>query len=181
MTVDAYIGFGSNMGDRETMFNLALAALSDLPATVVIAWSRLYETEPVGLTDNGSEFLNAAIAVRTTLSPHQLMDRMRMIEQRLGKSPHHRSDQSRMIDLDLLLYDNRRLREEALEIPHPRMHLRAFVLAPLSEIAAHVIHPVLGISVQQLLTRLPSEDLVGVRPLESVPVSQIGKEIRCGG
>jgi len=181
VSVNAYIGFGSNMGDREATFTRALTALGQqLPDTEVVACSRLYETDPVGLSDDGAPFLNAAIAVRTDLSPHQLLDRMRMIELDLGKSPAHRSDLSRRIDLDLLLYDNRRVSDEGLEVPHPRMHLRAFVLAPLNDVAAHAIHPVLGVSVQQLLEMLPRENLASVRPFESLVVSHIGECVRCG-
>lgn len=163
MSVHAYIGFGANVGDRVATFFSAADSLRELPATELVAWSRLYETEPVGLADGGPPFLNAAFAVTTDLSPQDLIDNMRLIERDLGKSVHHRSDLSRTIDLDLLLYDDRRVSKDGLEVPHPRMHLRAFVLVPLCDIAADAIHPVLGVSVQRLLQLIPQEDLTKVR------------------
>ncbi len=134
MSPNAYIAFGSNLGDRELKYREALAALAELLVTTVRKHSGLYETEPVALTDNGLKFLNAAVALKTDLSPVELMKMLRVIELNLGKSPTHRSDLSRVIDLDLLLYEDLRISGDGLEIPHPRMHHRAFVLVPLSEI-----------------------------------------------
>ncbi|MGB6064329.1 MAG: 2-amino-4-hydroxy-6-hydroxymethyldihydropteridine diphosphokinase [Desulfomonilaceae bacterium] len=154
----AYIGFGSNQGDRELKFREALAALAELPVTTVEKHSGLYETEPIGLADNGSKFLNAAVALKTDLSPVELMKMLRVIELNLGKSPTHRSDMSRTIDLDLLLYEDLHISEDGLEIPHPRMHHRAFVLVPLAEIAAEVGHPVLRSAIGKILDCLPSSE-----------------------
>ena len=107
MSPSAYIGFGSNLGDRESKFKEALRALGSLPVTIVKAHSRLYETEPMGLSDHGFKFLNAAVALETDLSPVELMKMIRDIELDLGKSPSHRSDMSRVIDLDLLFVRGR--------------------------------------------------------------------------
>jgi len=166
MTKTAYIGFGSNLGDRGTTFHEALEALNRLPETLVKCRSRLYETEPEGLTDGAPSFLNAVVGLETSLRPQDLMAMIRRVELSLGKLPHHRSDMSRLIDLDLLLYGDEQLQQGELRIPHPRMHNRAFVLVPLAEIAPHVKHPVFECSISTLLKRLPSEDRGRVLPLQ---------------
>ena len=164
----AYIGFGSNVGDRELKFKEVLRELGRLVGISVIKSSRLYETDPVGLSDEGSQFVNAVLAVRTDHSSRELMARLREIELKLGKSPDHRSDLSRSIDLDLLLFGNLSLKESDLEIPHPRMHTRGFVLVPIAEIAPDAVHPTLDCTVSELLGRISPKELQGVRPL---PVS----------
>jgi 2-amino-4-hydroxy-6-hydroxymethyldihydropteridine diphosphokinase len=165
MVAAAYIGFGANLGDKVSKFEEALNAISSLPSTKLTSHSRLYETEPEGLVNGGPKFLNAAIAIETDLEPEELMSAIRDIELQLGKSPHHRGDMSRLVDLDLLMYGDLQLKAESLEIPHPRMHLRAFVLAPLAEIAPKEVHPVLGYTVQELLDRLPVGEIEKARPV----------------
>jgi 2-amino-4-hydroxy-6-hydroxymethyldihydropteridine diphosphokinase len=159
----AYIGFGSNVGDRESKFREALEALESTEEIVVTRFSSLYETEPVGLSDGGSLFLNAAVEVETSLAPNDLLAAIHTIELGLGKSPVHRSNLSRSIDLDLLLYGNQVFKKDELEVPHPRMHVRGFVLVPLAQIAPHIMHPILKCSVKTLLGRLSIEELRGVR------------------
>lgn len=166
MSPSAYIGFGSNLGDRKAKFQEALRAFEHLPKTGVKASSRLYETDPIGISDRGPKFLNAVILLETDLSPRELIGSMRSIELALGKSVIHRSDKSRVIDLDLLLYGDDHFREEDLEIPHPRMHNRAFVLAPLAELAPNVLIPTLGRTVEDLIRLLPEGELAGVRHLD---------------
>ncbi|MDQ7782867.1 MAG: 2-amino-4-hydroxy-6-hydroxymethyldihydropteridine diphosphokinase [Desulfomonilaceae bacterium] len=169
MSVTVYIGFGSNMGDREAIFRASLESITKVPGTEVTAHSKLYETEPVGLVDGGREFLNGAIALETTLPPADLMTFLRSIEQRLGKSPTHRSNESRPIDLDMLLYGDGIIQEDGLTVPHPRMHTRGFVLAPLAEIAPDAVHPVLNRTVSVLLSRLADEELRSVRKRDRLP------------
>jgi len=166
MSPVAYIGFGSNLGNRERKFAEALRALGKVPTTAVTAHSGLFETEPVDLLDDGPMFLNAAISVETELSATDLLRHMRQIELALGKSPLHRSDMSRTIDLDLLLYGSELLSEGEVEVPHPRMHLRAFVLVPLAEIAGSAVHPALNRTIEDLVRGLPYEELMKVRPAQ---------------
>ncbi len=163
MSTRAHIGFGSNMGFREAAYRSALDSLSKIPRTDVKAHSYLYETEPVGLVDGGPKFLNAAIALETNLLPEELMAYLRSIELKLGKSPLHRSNLSRPIDLDLLLYGDEIIQKDSLQVPHPRMHRRAFVLVPLAEIASEAVHPVLNCTVGDLFSRLADEELQSVR------------------
>lgn len=167
MSAIAYIGFGANMGDREATFQAVMKALSEAPDTELKSWSRLYETDPVGLVDGGSTFLNGAIGVETGLLAEDLLAEMREVEIRLGKSLSHRSDLSRPVDLDLLLYGEEIIQKPCLEVPHPRMHFRGFVLAPLAEIASEASHPVLDCTVATLLKRLPVEELNSVRCMKS--------------
>lgn len=159
----AYIGFGANLGDRLATLERALEALNDLPVTSVTGCSGTYETEPVGLSDGGPEFLNAVIAVETGLSAVDLAVEMRGIESALGKSPDHQSDLSRVLDLDLLLFGEQIIRTDGLLVPHPRMHERAFVMVPLAEIAPDALHPELGLTAVQVLERLSAAELAGVR------------------
>lgn len=163
MSPVAYIGFGSNQGDRQAKYEEAVNALNQIRSIIVLKCSRLYETDPVGLVDGGAEFLNGAVAVETDLDPTELMAAMRSIELQLGKSPDHRSDMSRPVDLDLLLYGDETVRQGGITIPHPRMHVRAFVLAPLAEIASEAMHPTLNRSVRSLLEGLSEEEKVDVR------------------
>jgi 2-amino-4-hydroxy-6-hydroxymethyldihydropteridine diphosphokinase len=162
MGITAYVGFGSNLGDRRARFEAACREIEKLRSTRVPAVSRLFETEPVGLSDEGPMFLNAVIALDTDLAAQDLMTELKRIELLLGKSADHKSHLSRQIDLDLLLYGQEHMVEDGLEIPHPRMHERAFVLAPLAEIASHVLHPVLGCTVQSLLGKLSQPVIAGV-------------------
>ena len=163
MSQIAYVCFGSNLGDRRAKFEEALDALAQLPCTIMKGASSLYETVAVGLSDGGGPFINAVICLDTDLSPGDLSRELRRIESALGKPATHRSDISRVIDLDLLLYGNQRIYEDGLEIPHPRMHSRAFVLLPLAEVAGDVVHPVLMKTVKTMAEMLPRSDVQGVR------------------
>lgn len=130
----AYVGLGSNLGDREEMLKRALDELDRLPGTRVWKVSRFLETDPVGVEDQ-PKFINAVAMVETSLSPRQLLDAMLGVERMLGR---RREDSERWgpreIDLDLLLYGNERIKEPGLRVPHPRIHERLFVLEGLWEL-----------------------------------------------
>lgn len=162
MSSTAYVGFGSNLGNRELAFVNALEALGGLDSTLVKAHSGLYQTKPVGLSDAGPDFLNAVVELETELPPRRLMKKLRKIERMLGKSKQHESHLSRIIDLDLLLYDNIILGGKDLQIPHPRMHARAFVLVPLASLDPKILHPALKCSIGRLLEELPENEKEGV-------------------
>ncbi len=129
----AYVALGANLGDPAATVRAAFAALSNLPDSRLLRTSSLYRTAPVGLADQ-PEFINAAVALETRLAPEALLDTLFDIEARFGRIRAERNG-PRTLDLDLLLYDDQTLGLPRLTLPHPRLHLRAFVLYPLAEIA----------------------------------------------
>jgi len=131
----AYVGLGSNLGDRERTTREALAALAATPAVEVAAVSTLLETDPVGYLDQ-PRFLNGVAALDTELPPRALLDLLLAVERRFGRRREGVPRQGpRTLDLDLLLYGEADIDEPGLRIPHPRLHERAFVLRPLAELA----------------------------------------------
>lgn len=129
---EAYIALGSNVGDREELLRDALDLLDSHPGIAVVRASAVYETAPVGYTDQPA-FLNMAAAVRTSLAPLELLRAMLAMEQQLGRTRDIRWG-PRTIDLDLLLYGDIAMDIEELTLPHPRMMERAFVLVPLGDV-----------------------------------------------
>jgi len=153
----AYIGLGSNLGDRAGNLLMAVRGLMEA-SFVVHKLSGIYETEPVGI-ETDQKFLNMVAEIHVTnVTPSQMMARMMRIEYLLG-----RTDKSlkkpRTIDLDLLLFGDAIIDTELLTLPHPRLHLRRFVLKPLAKIAPNLVHPVLHQEIADILENLddPSE------------------------
>lgn len=140
--VVAYIGLGSNLADPQTQVLQALQALDGLPQTRVLARSSLYRSAPVGYLDQ-PDFINAVAQVETVLSPRELLDALLALEHECGRTREFRNA-PRTLDLDLLLYGELQHHEHGLTVPHPQMHLRAFVLQPLLEIAPDCAIPGVG-------------------------------------
>ncbi len=156
----AFIGLGSNLGDRQRYLDAACRGLRETPGIAKVCLSPLYETDPIGPPPQGP-YLNAVAEIDTTLAPQELLERLQAIEEGNGRE---RSipNAARTLDLDLLFYADRVLDSPTLTLPHPRCHERAFVLVPLAALAADFLHPGRGRSIRALLDAV---DPSGVRPL----------------
>ena len=137
-----FIGLGSNLEDPRSQLQRAFVALGELPGTRLVAQSSLYRSAPLGYPDQ-PDFVNAVAKIATALAPQALLQALLQIEHSHGRERTFRNA-PRTLDLDILLYDDVQLHEHGLTIPHPQMHLRAFVLQPLLEIAPDASIPALG-------------------------------------
>ncbi len=153
----AYIGIGANVGDRAANLERAIAGLR-AAGLRVSGRSSVYETEPVDVRDQ-SDFLNLVIRCGTDRPAPDLLEACLNVERGMGRI-RDRPRGPRIIDLDLLLCGDEVIRRPGLELPHPRMHLRRFVLVPLVEIAPDARHPVLGLTAAELLERCPDRSKV---------------------
>lgn len=151
------IALGSNLGDSGAILSGALAALDQSPDVAVVACSAYYHTAPVGPPQ--PDYLNACAILKTSLSPEVLLQRLLQVEAQFGRVRQERWG-ARSLDLDLLLYDTKIVDLPNLQVPHPRMRDRAFVLVPLCDIAAHWIDPV---SSQAIADLVQTVDCSGVQ------------------
>ncbi len=158
--IEAFVALGANLGDRAASLDESLQLIRSLGEIVRV--SSTYETEPVGLADQPL-FLNAVAQISTGLTARHLLNHLLEIEQRLGRTRTVRNG-PRLIDLDLLLYGSFVIAEPGLDVPHPRLSQRRFVLAPLAEIAPELVHPVLGLTMAKLFSQLPQGEWVRVCP-----------------
>lgn len=151
----AFIGIGSNVGDRQAYMDLAKRELAALPRTKLVRFSSIYETAPVGPVQQG-EFFNAAAELETALDPFDLLDGLAAIEAKAGREPRRTRVKwgPRTLDLDILLYGDRVISHDELVVPHPMLHERGFVLKPLAELDANFVHPVLEMRIGELLKYL---------------------------
>jgi 2-amino-4-hydroxy-6-hydroxymethyldihydropteridine diphosphokinase len=153
---EVHIGLGSNLGDREDTLRSAVEHISTLPRTEVVRCSSVYETLPWGY-EKQPQFLNQVCLLRTSLAPLELLHQFKRIEAEMGRRPHVRYG-PRIIDIDILLWGSETIKGPDLEIPHPQLHLREFVLRPLSELSPNMVHPVLKDTVAELLERIEREE-----------------------
>lgn len=143
-----FLGLGSNLGARHDYLNHAAVEIARLPGSRLVWCSSVYETDPYGNTDQG-KFLNAVAEIETPLPPARLMEELRRIESLVGRTPSGRWG-PREIDIDILVYDGLVHSGEGLDVPHPDMERRRFVLVPLREIAPDLVHPVNGMTVSEM-------------------------------
>ena len=155
----AYIGLGTNIGDREANLREALNELKALPENKIVSISSIYETDPVGYLDQG-KFLNMAVCINTTLSADSLLAACMEIEQKLGRKREIRWG-PRTIDLDILLYNQENIVTKNLIVPHPRMLERAFVVIPLVEIDKDIALPNMEKPLREVMDEIPENE--GVR------------------
>jgi 2-amino-4-hydroxy-6-hydroxymethyldihydropteridine diphosphokinase len=150
--VAAYVGIGANLGDSVQTVRDSFARIADLPQTAVTRQSSLYRTAPVDAS--GPDYINAVAEIFTRLTAPELLARLQGLERAAGRERPYRNA-PRTLDLDLLLFGSARIDSAALQVPHPRMNTRAFVLVPLAEIAPHLVAPEqLAAVADQRLTRV---------------------------
>ena len=156
-----YLGFGTNLGDRKKNLDRAIISLDSRPDLTILRTSGIYETEPWGMTDQPN-FLNMVAEIATSISLGELLERVKKLEQDMGREAGPRFG-PRLIDVDILMLEDQVVNQPGLQIPHASLHLRAFVLVPLTELAPDLVHPVLGETIAQLASRVNGLD--GVKPL----------------
>jgi len=157
LSTNVYVGLGSNEGDREAHLVAALQALSRIDAVAVLRCSSLFDSAPVGPSQ--PRFLNAVVALECCLPPLRLLTILKRIEEDLGRRRDGTRWGPRPIDLDILVWDGEVVAEPSLQVPHLELHKRRFALEPLAEIAPELRHPVLGVTVKEMLSHLAPQDV----------------------
>ena len=152
-----YIGIGSNLGDPYENCIKAVEAIKEDPFCRIKALSPFYKTEPVDI-EGQNWFVNAVLSIDTSLSAPELIEMLLKIEKKMGRIRSGIRWESRVIDLDILLFGNEIINDKKLIVPHPRMHIRRFVMAPMADIAPELIHPVQKKNMADLLKTIPSEE-----------------------
>lgn len=156
MTKTAYIGVGSNLGDKTDNCLEAIVRIDEISGCRVTAQSSFYRTQPVGV-EGQDWYVNGVIVLSADISAQDLLKSLLAIEVDMGRERKRKWD-SRIIDLDILLFGEEVISEKGLQVPHPLMHLRRFVLAPMVSLVPDLIHPVLGKSMAELLVDSPEKD-----------------------
>lgn len=154
-----YVGLGSNLGDRAANIREARQRLAELPGTVLIKNAALYETRPVGGPAGQGDFLNSASLLNTSLEPAEFLAAAQEVERAAGRSRQNEIRWGpRVIDIDILFWDDIILVEKDLVIPHPRVALRAFALLPMADLNRDLVHPVLELTINELVERVDAEN-----------------------
>ena len=151
-----YLSIGSNKGNRYSQIKEALKLIRE-DLGEIISISKIYETKSWGF--ESEKFLNLCIAIKSELSPDKLLFSINSIEEKIGRKRNSKKVNAREIDIDIIFYSNKRVNQEELIIPHPRLEFRNFVLVPLSEIASDFVHPILLKSVKELLECSNDDDI----------------------
>ncbi len=167
-----YIGIGSNVGNKAHQCEQAVSEILKVDHHKLLAKSSLFRTKPMGYTDQ-DWFVNGVIKIETGLEPVELLRALKAIETQLGRTETFRYG-PRAIDLDILIFDDKEIKTEEVQIPHPLLHERQFVLIPLAEIDRNLIHPVLKKTVRELLENFEEDQ--GVEKLKSLPTSLCQRE-----
>jgi 2-amino-4-hydroxy-6-hydroxymethyldihydropteridine diphosphokinase len=153
----AYIGAGSNIGDKRLNCQKGIDILAKSDNSVLKGQSRFYQTEPVDYKDQ-DWFINVVVKIETTLDPFALLNELKSIERDVGREDGTIRYGPRILDLDILMYDDLITNSNGLVVPHPRMHKRRFVLKPICDIAPRIVHPVLKKDMQYLLDLLDEKE-----------------------